>query len=157
MTDDDILSLMEVGKEYTREEVEALTFADTREEKTFVVRALGRLKRWGKVVTSDDGLYQATGSTTAQKPTAELKVTKKKDPFALQYSKKQQATEKPVGLPLKEALLKTQAIIKGRGVDELEDKLYVLKFLGQLLDPTIDNVFKSISEDLKRLHGSQSN
>ncbi len=155
MTDDDILSLMQVGKEYTREEVEALAFADTREEKTFVVRALGRLKRWGKVTNSDDGLYQATGITTAQKPNEELKVTKKLDPFSLQYAKKAPATEKPAGLPLKEALLKTQAIIKGRGVDELEDKLYVLKFLGQLLDPTIDNVFKSISDDLKRLHGSK--
>ena len=104
MTDDDILSLMQVGKEYTREEVEALAFADTREEKTFVVRALGRLKRWGKVVISDDGLYQSTGIKNAQKPNEELK-----------------ASEKPAGLPLKEALLKTQAIINGRGVDELED------------------------------------
>ncbi len=156
MTDDDILSFMQVGKEYTREEVEALAFAFTREEKTFVVRALGRLKRWGKVVISDDGLYQATGSTTAQKTPTD-KITKKSDPFTAQYAKKAQVAEKTVGLPLKEALLKTQAIIKGRGVDELEDKLYVLKFLGQLLDPTIDNVFKSISDDLKRLHGSQSN
>ena len=138
MTDDDILSLMQVGKEYTREEVEALAFADTREEKTFVVRALGRLKRWGKVTNSDDGLYQATGIKNAQKPSEELK-----------------ASEKPAGLPLKEALLKTQAIINGRGVDELEDKLYALTFLGQLLDPTIDNLFKSISDDLKRLHGSK--
>ena len=151
MTDDEILQLLDNKKQYTREDIEALAYASTHEERTFVVRALGRLKRWGKVIKNEDGLYQATGTTTASmklstKPCAENNARSIPAP----------TPQKLKGLPLKDALLKTQALLKGRGVDELEDKLYALKFLGQLLDPTIDELFKSIAGDLERLHGEKS-
>jgi len=157
MIDDDVLILLEVGREYTREEVEQLADVATSKERTFVIRALGRLKRWGKIKKTDKGLYVATGETKANlSPEGKQSSPKAAPPSkSVVVKAPEEPKESTTKLSLNDALLKFEAMVNGAGVDDLENKLYVLNFMGRLLDPTIDEVFKSIASDLKRLNGRQ--
>lgn len=180
MTDDEIFELMQVGSKYTRDQLADLANAFDDESRIFVSRALGRLKRWGKVKKLESGSWvvvpedQRTEQT--RKARAEAKVKKEKaeapvkphqpdDQIGSILSKPLVSPKRPVDAsaiqnhePVPERPSIRQAIdrVKGRlagGVENINEKLVALEELGKYLDPTIDSLFKEIAADLRRMNG----
>ena len=127
------------------------------ESSVYLSRALGRLKRWDKVAKSESGSwYLVEGNHFAEAITEKSIAKPPKEPKQVKVSTPvSEVTEKAeVDSDINTALLRVANRFNRFGeVSSLEDKLYTLEFLGKLLDPTIDKVFKSIADDLRRLNG----
>ena len=157
LTDDDVLKLFEPGSEYTREQLGELANAYDHESSVFVSRALGRLKRWNKVAKNNSGNWYLVEGEHVAEAISEKSIAKPpKEPEQVKVIKPAAEVNESheVDSDINTALLRVANRFNRFGeVSSLEDKLYTLEFLGKLLDPTIDKVFKSIADDLRRLNG----
>lgn len=155
MNDDDVLNLMKPGIEYSRDDLCSAANVSGSEDRVFVSRALGRLKRWGKVVKGESGNWMLACDheqpEQPEQPAGEPE-------YVLESSITDSGTVKLAAdntqrvVDLNKALLKVESALKPRTVENLDDKIYTLEFLGKLLDPTIDGIFKSIIEDLRQMN-----
>ena len=171
--DSEILDLFEASERVSRENIAKGLNAYDLESKRALGLKLNDMRDRGLIVKVPDSrdwqLASSADSATNIKPAAPKvaksapKITKKKGeaPVFSEPTKKQREAVNKLGSVTKSGINKDQVytalmrienqLKSSRPVSDLEIKLYTLDFLGRLLDPTIAEVFDSISEDLKAI------